>query len=91
MKDFLARFRAMPVWEKVLTAISLVSSVAIIVLALLYLVGIFENAAWLYIPLTGINLLCQGLRFWKTSRSTSVVSFVCAGVVWVCFILMFIL
>ncbi len=91
MKAFWARFKGMGRWEQVLTATGLITSAAIILLAALYLLGLFDGAAWLYIPMTGVNLLSQGLRLWKTSRSTSVISFVCAGAVWVCFVLMFIL
>ena len=63
-------------YMKVLAVIGTIVSISIIVLALLQLFDVFENASYFFIPLLGKLMVIQGLQYWNKSRWTSIFSFV---------------
>lgn len=56
------------VLRKIVSAATLISSIGVIVLAMLYLLNIWKDAAYAYIPLMGINLACQAYTQWDPNR-----------------------
>ena len=54
--------------RKIVSTASLISSISVIILAALYLLNIWDNAAYAYIPLMGINLVCQAYTQWIPNR-----------------------
>lgn len=54
--------------RKIVSAATLISSIGVIVLAVLYLLNVWENAAYAYIPLMGVNLACQAYTQWDPNR-----------------------
>ncbi len=70
--------------KKLLTGLRIVLALTVVVLALLSLLGVWENAAYVYMPLTGLELLLQAVAFWKQSRVTSVINLGSAAFVLIC-------
>lgn len=54
--------------RKIVSVATLVSSIGVIVLAMLYLLNIWQDAAYAYIPLMSINLACQAYTQWIPNR-----------------------
>ena len=54
--------------RKIVSVATLISSIGVIVLAMLYLLNIWQDAAYAYIPLMGVNLACQAYTQWIPSR-----------------------
>ena len=54
--------------RKIVSVATLISSIGVIVMAMLYLLSIWQDAAYAYIPLMGINLACQGYIQWIPNR-----------------------
>ena len=59
-------------------------SVAVIVLAALQLLDIWENSINAYEPLIGVVLLLQAKLFWRKNRKIAVVQLCAAGFVFIC-------
>lgn len=77
-----------PLFHKAVTIVSILTSLSIIVLAVLQIFDIWTQAIYIYVPLMGITMLCQAYIQWNTSRKaaylsigTAVSLFVCAIVV----------
>lgn len=56
------------VLHKIISAAALISSIGVIVLAALYLLNVWDNAAYAYVPLMGVNLACQAYTQWNPNR-----------------------
>ena len=56
---------------KILTIFGLIISVTIIVLALMQIFNIWDNAINVFEPLLGVLMIIQAIENWKTNRSTS--------------------
>lgn len=67
-----------------LSIVRIIISVAIVVLALLQLLNVWENAAYVYIPLMGIMMVIQGIQEWKRSRGLAIFSLCTAAFMFVC-------
>ena len=74
--------------DKIVTVLTMVCSVAIIVLALLQLTGVWESAIYVFEPLMGVVMLLQAYRCRKNQRSVAILSlctavfiFIVAGVI----------
>ena len=65
--------------EKILSAVGIVCSVSVIVLAVLQLVGVWENAGYAYLPLIAVLMLIQTVQYWRQSKPTAILS-LCAAV-----------
>ncbi len=91
MKKLIQNIREMTAWQRVLFFVGCTSSLAVVVLVLLDLVGLCSWADLVLLPLIGLSLLCSGLRFWKIGRGTAIFSFVCCGVIWAMFLIQMLL
>ncbi|MBQ8258350.1 MAG: hypothetical protein IJY97_02205 [Clostridia bacterium] len=74
--------------HKVVFAVSIISSLSVVVLAILQLFDIWDQAGNVYMPLMGVTMLCQAYMQWNNSRKvayfsigTAVFIFICALVV----------
>ena len=81
----------MTFFERVASVIGLISSVGVLLFALLQLFGVWENALDAAIPLMGVMLAAQALREWRGQRSVAILSLVTAAVVFGCAIAVWIL
>ena len=70
--------------DKIINALIIVLSVAVIALAALQLLGIWENSINVYEPLIGVVLLLQAKLFWRKNRKIAVVQLCAAGFVFIC-------
>ena len=75
MEERIELWKSKPTALKVLSIIIILLSLAVIVLAVLDLVGI-KYVDYVYISLLGIILLLQGIISLKTSKMAAIVSFV---------------
>ena len=76
--------------DKLASVASIVIAVAVIVLAVVQLLGIWSDAGYVYVPLMGINLLLQAYTQWNVNRKiavftlcASVFVLICAAVVYI--------
>ena len=70
--------------DKIINALIIILSVAVIALAALQLLGIWENSINVYEPLIGVVLLLQAKLFWRKNRKIAVVQLCAAGFVFIC-------
>ena len=62
----------------------IVLSGAVVVLAALQLLGIWEDSIKVYEPLIGIVLWLQAFCHWKKNRTVAIISLCAAGFIFVC-------
>lgn len=72
--------------RKIVSVAMLISSIGVIVLAMLYLLNIWKDAAYAYIPLMGINLACQGYIQWIPNRKIAWFNLVAAVFIFLAYI-----
>ncbi len=85
MSKFMTNWKKKTCVEKITTVITLVCSSLVIVLALLQLFGVWEDAAFAYLPLLCVNMLAFTVSYWKANRSTAIVNLVGALIILVCY------
>ena len=85
------KWKDTPLSHKIITVFSVIVSLAAATLAILQMFDIWTQAINLYIPLMGVNLLCQTYTQWNTSRKTAYFSLGCAVFVFACAIAVFFL
>ena len=85
------KWKNIPLSHKIVTVISILSSLAVIVLAILQIFGIWPTAGNIYLPLMGITMLCQAHILWNTSRKVAYFSIGTAVFIFLCAIAVFIL
>ncbi|MBQ3542666.1 MAG: hypothetical protein IJA45_06005 [Oscillospiraceae bacterium] len=83
------KWKDTPLSHKIITAFSVIVSLAVVTLAILQMFDIWTQAINLCVPLMGVNLLCQTYTQWNTSRKTAYFSLGCAGFVFACAIAVF--
>lgn len=71
-------WRERPLTVKIAMIIGMIAGTGIIVFVILGLTGIMEDADNIFMPLLGVCMLTQGIREWKTSKITAVLSFAVA-------------
>ena len=72
--------------RKIVSVATLISSIGVIVLAMLYLLNIWKDATYAYIPLMSINLACQGYTQWIPNRKIAWFNLVAAFFVGITYI-----
>ena len=77
--------------DKIINALIIVLSVAVIALAALQLLGIWKNSINVYEPLVGVVLLLQAKLFWKKNRKIAVIQLCASGFVFICAFVIFVL
>ncbi|MBQ2988423.1 MAG: hypothetical protein IJD59_04890 [Clostridia bacterium] len=85
------KWKNIPLSHKIVTAISILSSLAVIVLAVLQLCGIWQTAGKIYVPLMGVTMLCQAYNLWNTSRKVAYFSIGTAIFIFLCAIAVFLI
>ena len=73
-----------PKFKKIGRWLVIPCSVLIIVLAVLYLLGVWEDALLVCMPLTGVNMLFYTCANWKTNRGIAIFNLVAAVFVFIC-------
>ena len=75
--------------HKVVFVISIISSLAVIVLAVLQIFDIWNQAINISMPLMGVTMLCQAYMQWNNSRKVAYFSLGTAAFIFVCAIVVF--
>ncbi len=83
------RWKDIPLMHKIVTMISLAVSLAVVVLAVLQIFDIWEQAVNICVPLMGVSMLCQAYIQWNTSRKTAYFSIGTAVFIFICAIIVF--
>ena len=78
------RWKNMTTQDRIINALIIILSVAVIALAALQLLDIWEDAIIVYEPLVGVILLLQANLFWKKNRKIAVIQLCAAGFVFIC-------
>ena len=86
-----SRWSNMTTRDRIINVLIIVLSVAVIVLAALQLLGIWEDAINVYEPLIGVVLLLQAKLFWKKNRKIAVIQLCAAGFIFTCAIVILVL
>ena len=74
-----ARWNNMTTADRIINVLVIVLSVAVIVLAALQLLGIWEDSINVYEPLIGVVLLLQAKLLWTKNRKIAVMQLCAAG------------
>ena len=92
MENTKPRWQQESPFEKFLTITSITCSIAVIVLALLQLLGVWNDAVRVYMPLTALVMLIQAKELWNKSRTAAIVN-LCAAIfiAIICILILFIL
>ena len=85
------KWKDTPPAHKVVTICSVIASLAVAVLALLYLFEVWDNAINVCVPLFGVEMLCQAYIQWNTSRKVAYFSIGTAAFIIICSIVVFFL
>ena len=79
-----ARWNNMTTRDRIINVLIIILSVAVIALAALQLLGIWEDSINVYEPLIGVVLLLQAKLFWNMNRKIAVLQLCAAGFVVIC-------
>ena len=82
-------WRNTPVLHRVIACISILASLAVVVLAALQIFGVWEQAINAYMPLVGVVNLCQTYILWNSSRKVAYFSLGTAVFIFICAIVVF--
>ena len=86
-----ARGNRMTTQDRIINVLIIILSVAVIVLAALQLLGIWENSINVYEPLIGVVLLLQAVYHWKKNRNVAIISLCASGFIFACAIVILVL
>ena len=79
-----ARWNNMTAQDRIINVLIVILSVAVIALAALQLLGIWDDSINVYEPLIGVVLLLQAKLFWNKNRKIAVLQLCAAGFVFIC-------
>ena len=83
------KWKDAPLLHKLVTIISIVTSLSVVALAVLQMFDIWNQAINVFMPLMGVTMLCQAYMQWNTSRKVAYFSIGTAAFIFVCAIVVF--
>ena len=66
-----SKWKDAPLLHKIVTIISILASLSVVVLAVLQMFDIWNQAIDVSVPLIGITMLCQAYTLWNASRKVA--------------------
>ena len=84
-----SKWKDAPLSHKIVTIISILTSLSVVVFAVLQIFDIWNQAINLCVPLMGITMLCQAYIQWNVSRKVAYFSIGSAVVIFICAIVVF--
>ena len=84
-----SKWKDTPLLHKIVTIVSILTSLSVVVLAVLQMFDIWNQAINICVPLMGITMLCQSYIQWNTSRKVAYFSIGTAIFVFICAIVVF--
>ncbi len=67
-------WRERPLYVKIAMMIGMIAGIGVLVFVILGLTGVVEDADNIFMPLMGVLMLTQGIREWKNSKITAILS-----------------
>ena len=86
-----ASWKDAPLLQKVVTIISILASLSVVVLAVLQIFDVWDQAINIFMPLMGVTMLCQSYMQWNNSRKVAYFSIGTAAFIFICTIIVFFL
>ena len=83
------KWKEAPLLHRIVTIISVLASLSVVVLAVLQMFDIREQAINVFMPLMGITMLCQSYMQWNNSRKVAYFSIGTAVFIFICAIVVF--
>jgi len=80
-----------PTSYKIVMVISILVSLSAVVLAVLQIFDVWDQAINIIMPLMGVTMLCQAYMQWNTSRKVAYFSIGTAAFIFICAIIVFFL
>lgn len=75
--------------EKVLIIMRIIISIIVLIASIVQLLGIYNKAINLAVPLLGLLLLVQSIQEWKASRGVAILGFCSAIFIFICSFVVF--
>lgn len=75
--------------DKTIIIIRIIISIIVIMIAAIQLLGIWDNAINLAVPLLGALILAQSIQDWKTSRGAAILGLCSAIFIFICSFVVF--
>ena len=70
--------------NKIIAVISILMSIALVVLAMLQLFNVWEQAINVFMPLVGVVNLCEAYLNWKQNKAHAIFSIGIAAFIFIC-------
>ena len=83
------KWKDAPTSHKIVTIISILASLSVVVLAVLQMFDIWNQAINICVPMMGVTMLCQAYMQWNTSRKVAYFSIGSAAFIFICAIIVF--
>ncbi len=83
------KWKEAPILHKTVTVISILASLSVVVLAMLQMFDIWNQAINICVPLMGVTMLCQAYMQWNNSRKVAYFSIGTAAFIFICAIVVF--
>ena len=83
------KWKDAPTSYKIVTIISILASLSVVVLAVLQMFDVWEQAINVYMPLMGVTMLCQSYMQWNNNRKVAYFSIGTAAFIFICSIVVF--
>ena len=83
------KWKDTPTSYKIVTIISILASLSVVILAVLQMFDIWNQAINICVPMMGITMLCQAYMQWNTSRKVAYFSIGTAAFIFICSIVVF--
>ena len=80
-----------PLSHKIVTIICVLASLSVVVLAVLQIFNVWEQAINVFMPLMGVVMLCQSYIQWNNSRKVAYFSIGTAIFIFICSIVVFLI
>ena len=79
-----SKWKDVPMSQKIVTILSILISLSVVVLAVLQMFDIWNQAINICVPLMGITMLCQAYIQWNANRKVAYFSIGTAVFVFIC-------
>ncbi len=84
-----SKWKDAPLLHKIVTIVSILASLSVVVLAVLQMFDVWNQAINIFMPLMGVTMLCQAYMQWDTSRKVAYFSIGTAVLILICAIIVF--
>lgn len=83
------KWKDAPLLHKIVTIVSILASLSVVVLAVLQMFDVWNQAINIFMPLMGVTMLCQAYMQWNTNRNVAYFSIGTAVFIFICAIIVF--